>query len=146
MTDCPITLVRSEPTELWEVQLPWTRPPLSMNDRRHWRGQAKAVAQVRQDVGSVLRSQRMPKLNRVRVCLHYRPRDRRVRDSENPVSTLKAICDEIVAVGIVRDDRPEFMEKLMPVIHPCEAGLKPAVWLTIEALPAVEDDPEREAV
>ena len=131
-----MTRVAETSAGVWELALPWSKPPLSLNDRRHWRVRAREVAEVRQTTAWLLTSRKIPKLHRCRVTLHYRPRDKRVRDTENPVATVKACCDAIVDARIVPDDRPEFMVKEMPVIHPPGS---PATWLTIESLPPPEE-------
>ena len=38
--------------------------------------------------------------------------DKRRRDADNPVLTLKALCDGLVDAEIVPDDTPEYMTKL----------------------------------
>ncbi len=123
----------------YEIELPWPSPPLSLNHRRHWRANAAKVREVRA-AGHVLAKQcGIGPWARIHVALHYIPRDRRVRDTENPVSTLKALCDGIVDAGIVIDDDPAHMVKDMPVIHPAASvsGLAPRLWLVITPL-----DPE----
>ncbi len=120
----------------YEFDLPWSAPPLSLNHRRHWRANAAKVRQVR-DAAHILAKQcGIGPWPRVQVTLHYIPRDKRVRDQENPTPTLKAVCDGIVDAGIVKDDSPEFMVKDMPVIHPAASvsGLRPRLWVVITAL------------
>jgi crossover junction endodeoxyribonuclease RusA len=123
----------------YELELPWLSPPLSLNDRRHWRANAAKVRTVREAAHVLAKQARIGPCERVRVTLHYRPRDRRVRDAENPTPTLKACCDGLVDAGIVRDDAPEFMVKDMPVLHEAAStsGLKPRLWLVVFPL-----DPE----
>lgn len=43
--------------------------------------------------------------------------DRKRRDEENPVATLKPVCDGLVDAGIVPDDVPLYMTKPMPRIE-----------------------------
>ena len=61
-------------------------------------------------------------------------KDRRRRDDENPVSTLKALCDGLVDAGIVPDDTREFMVKNMPVID-YRKGAQPRIVLDVKELP-----------
>lgn len=103
----------------WELRLPWATPPITANQRNHWRKQAALVAEVR---GFVYRatsdSGSSPyDVEHVTVGLHYWPRDRRRRDADNLVPTLKAACDGLVDADVVEDDTPAFMAKLMPEIH-----------------------------
>lgn len=55
-------------------------------------------------------------MHKVRVTMTYLPPDKRRRDSDNLVATLKAVCDGLVDAGVVADDTPAEMEKVMPVI------------------------------
>jgi hypothetical protein len=50
------------------------------------------------------------------VTLTWYVTDKRRRDNENPVASLKAWCDGIVDAGVVADDTEEFMVKNMPRI------------------------------
>ena len=95
-----------------------------MNDRGHWAAKASRTARVRRDVMALAAAHRLPTgLARVRVQLVYVPRDRRRRDTDNLVATLKPICDALAAgtakhpgYGLVADDTPQFMAKPEPVI------------------------------
>lgn len=122
-----------------QVPLPWTAPPLSLNDRGHWRAKAVKTAMVRDTVMVLARKHRLPHdCGHVTVQLHYRPRDRRRRDTDNLVATLKPICDALAAgttkhpgYGMVPDDTPHWMAKPEPIIHPAEPGQGGALWLTL---------------
>jgi crossover junction endodeoxyribonuclease RusA len=123
----------------YELDLPYTAPPLNLNDRGHWQTRARKIREVRHAACVLAKASPLSRggpLGKVRVTLHYIPRDRRTRDEENPVPTVKACADGLVDAGIVRDDAPEFMEKPMPVIHePASvSGLKPRLWLVVEVL------------
>lgn len=120
----------------YELDLPWSAPPLSLNHRRHWRANAAKVRMVRDTAHVLAKQAKIGPCTRIRVTLHYRPRDRRVRDEENSVPTLKAACDGLVDAGLVIDDAPQFMVKGMPVLHePASvSGLKPRLWLVVEPI------------
>jgi crossover junction endodeoxyribonuclease RusA len=122
--------------EGYELDLPWSAPPLSLNHRRHWRANAAKVRLVRDAAHVLARQAKIGPCPRIRVTLHYRPRDRRVRDEENSVPTLKALCDGLVDAGLVADDAPRFMVKNMPVLHESSStsGLKPRLWLVVEPI------------
>lgn len=121
---------------LYELTLPWTAPPLSMNHRRHWRATAEKTKEIRDAAHVLAKQARIGASPRVAVTLHYRPQSRRVRDAENSTPTLKAACDGLVDAGIVVDDEPRFMVKNMPVLHEASSvsGLKPRLWLVVEPL------------
>ena len=122
----------------WELRLPWTTPPLSANDRRHWRAQAARVKEVRDYVraaawNSEFTGRPAPHLaERVAVTLTYYPRDRRRRDADNLVPTLKACCDGLVDAQVVDDDTPDLMTKHMPIIAAPDGD--PRLILTVEEL------------
>lgn len=122
---------------IWfELDLPWTAPPLSLNHKHRWRAHAAKVKEVRHAACVLAKQARIGPCGKIRVTLNYRPRDRRVRDVENSVPTLKAACDGLVDAGVVVDDAPEFMVKNMPVLHEASStsGLKPRLWLVIETV------------
>lgn len=114
------------------VQLPWTKPPLSMNDRMHWAPKAKITAGIRRDTHMLADDNRLPRgLTHVTVALHYRPRDRRRRDTDNLMPVLKACCDGLVDYGLVPDDTPTYMAKRMPLIDEPQKGAGGAMWLEV---------------
>lgn len=116
----------------WEVVLPWTSPPMSMNDRDHWRVHRRKVAMVRNIAHALMLQHKIPKLERCAVQLMYAPRDRRRRDTDNLAHVLKALCDGIVSAGVVRDDTPDLMLKPEPrIVEPVKGGL---MWLVITDL------------
>ena len=117
----------------WEIRLPWTAPPLTLNGREHWRAKAEKVASVRAAVHLAAGpGHRIPAMERVEVTLTYYPRDKRRRDADNLVATLKACCDGIVDAGVVADDTPDLMVKHMPVVAPPDGD--PRLVLTIREL------------
>ena len=118
----------------YELPLPWSKPPLSLNHRRGWRANAALVKEVRHAGWALARSSGVGPHERVRVELHYRPRDRRTRDDENPVPTLKALADGLVDAGVVVGDTKVNMVKEMPIIHEPVKGSPGCMWLIIEVL------------
>ncbi|MFF4026963.1 hypothetical protein ACFYY5_29345 [Nocardia elegans] len=130
-------------TETVRIELPWTAPPLSMNDRGYTRGAAMAKAaktrEIRDAIVILARKAQLPKcIDHVTVQLHYQPRDRRRRDTDNLVATLKPICDAIAAgtakypgYGMVLDDIPAHMAKPEPIIHEPVKGEGGRLWLEI---------------
>lgn len=114
----------------WEVRLPWTRPPLTMNGRAHWAVRARTVREVRDTTRLLVSAARVPFLGSCGVVLTYDPPDRRRRDADNLTATLKACCDGIVDAGVVRDDTPDLMHKHMPVIGPVTPGGRLTLTIT----------------
>lgn len=113
------------------VRLPWATPPISLNDRGHWRAKAARVKHVRYQVAQLLTMHRIPAAERIHVTLHYVPRDRRRRDADNLVGTLKPCIDAMVDSQIVPDDSPEYVTWSQPVIEAADPN-DPHLYLTIE--------------
>lgn len=114
-------------------EFPWPRPPLSMNQRLHRMQEAKLTAMIRAAAASAFTG--FPTVDRVEVTMTWTVKDRRRRDDENPVATLKALCDGLVDAGVVRDDTNEFMVKHMPVIEYVKGGT-PSIRLEVREIRA----------
>lgn len=112
----------------YRIDLPWTTPPLSANQRMHWAQRANVTRDVRQV--ACLLARNVPRADRLVVTLHYRPRDIRRRDSINLYPTLKACVDGIVTAGVIEDDDTAHVSTPEPVIHPPD-GSKAAMWLEL---------------
>lgn len=111
----------------------YTSPPLTANQRMHWRKKATITAEVR--LATRLLANRIPELGKCRVTLTWVVLTNHRRDADNVVPTLKAMCDGLVDAGIVRDDTPDLMEKAMPVIVRVGKGVGPArMELLIEGI------------
>jgi len=93
----------------------WTKAPLSLNYRMHRMVEAKIVKDVRAQMHAQARI--IPPIERCEVRLVWFVNDRRRRDDENPVATLKALCDGLVDAEVVEDDTRQFMVKHMPEIR-----------------------------
>lgn len=123
----------------YRLDLPWLRPPLRSNDRRHFRAQAREVAAVRGTVMLLAKAEKIPAGNHLTVQLHYAPGRRTRMDSHNLHPTVKAAVDALargkrrdwVGLELVPDDTDEFVTILNPAVHyPPEPG--PRCWLTVE--------------
>lgn len=114
------------------IVLPISTPPLSLNDRMHWRKKASIVATLRAMSAALARD--VEPVEQAVVTLHYRPRDKRVRDAANLHATLKPLTDGLVDCGVlVKGDSSEYVDERCK-IHPAIAGDHGALWLTIEAV------------
>lgn len=128
-------LMQQQPTgQQFTMPLSFSKPPMNMNDRHHWRKKAQLTRLIREEVLVRARSMRLPKNcdTGVTVALHYQPRDNRRRDPSNLIATQKPCLDALVSYGLIPDDTPEFVNELMPVIHPAIKGEPGKCWLTIE--------------
>ena len=101
----------------WTLTLPWTKPPLNMNDRLHRMAEYAQQQAIRQTAKILARNARIPACEHVEVAMIWTVPDRGRRDAENPIATMKPFCDGLVDAGIVPDDTPEWMTKLMPRIE-----------------------------
>jgi crossover junction endodeoxyribonuclease RusA len=115
----------------YRLALPYDRPPLTANQRHHWRPRARLVAAVRSTTATLARSANVPALGRCSVRLVWTVTDRRRRDVDNLVPTLKACADGLVDAGVVVDDVPALMAKHMPEIV---LGEQPSLVLIVEPL------------
>ncbi len=138
------------------IDLPWTRPPLTLNDNRGTTRAAafahgRRVRDARTTMLALATAAELPRdLDHITVQLYYRPRDNQRRDADNLVPTLKPLADALtpgrpariartgrrlapalIGYGMVPDDTPDYMTKPMPIIVPAERGLGGALWLEI---------------
>jgi crossover junction endodeoxyribonuclease RusA len=117
----------------WEIRLPWTKPPLSMNDRpKNWAAHARKIASVRRmTLDALVEQAGYPNpCARIDVTLTYYPRDRRRRDPLNLSATQKPCVDALVDWRIVPDDTPQYVTDRLPVI--AEPDGDPRLVLRIE--------------
>lgn len=113
------------------IDLSFTKPPLSMNDRMHWAAKAKITKTIRHEVATRARAANIGPQDHITVTLHYQPRDKRRRDRGNLLGTHKPCLDGLVDAGVVPDDDPTYVDERMPEIHPPVKGEPPHMWLTI---------------
>ena len=135
-----------EQAEVYELDVPMIQekgglklvPPLTANQRLHFRAERQRTKLIREGVALAARAAKIPKSQHLIVQLHYRPGDNRRRDEDNLYPTMKACCDALargprrdwVGLELVPDDTPRYMTKLGPKIH---AGPgKRRLWLTVE--------------
>ncbi|HET9889704.1 MAG TPA: hypothetical protein VFQ42_04315 [Mycobacterium sp.] len=119
----------------WRVDVPMVagrageRRPWTENDHVTHPVRARYAKTIRSAVWQALGELWIPAQDHVTVCLHYRPGDNRRRDTDNLTTSAKPSFDAVVDAGIVKDDTPEWMTKLMPVIH--GGRERRALWLEI---------------
>ncbi|MEV5543094.1 hypothetical protein AB0L13_40365 [Saccharopolyspora shandongensis] len=100
----------------YSLALPYERPPLTANQRMHWAPKAEITKNIRHTAATLARNAKVPALDRCAVRLVWTVTDRRRRDADNLVPTLKACADGLVDAGVVADDVPALMTKHMPEI------------------------------
>ncbi|MEJ6549861.1 hypothetical protein PQI66_09925 [Corynebacterium sp. USCH3] len=115
------------------MPLSFTRPPLNLNQRLHWRKKAAITRELRREAWVRARGMRLGLYPHITVTLHWQAPDRRRRDSINPTPTHKALVDGLVDAGVIPDDTPQYVTEHMPVIHQFEPGTPASCWLEITA-------------
>lgn len=126
------------------LELGMVAPPLTLNQRYHYRQKAKVVAETRQLVADLARRIGMGPMDRPAVQLVWLVENRIARDEDNIVATLKAACDGLVDAGVAPDDKPKHMHKPMPVIAYARGHRKaPGLFLVIWEQPGLTDDQVR---
>lgn len=119
-----------------EVDIPLHKgkPPLTLNQRLHWRQQRDRARVVRESVGFKAKAMLLGQHQHVTVQMHYLPGDNRRRDADNLVATQKHCFDGLVDSGLIPDDTPQHITWYAPQIHP-GAGQPRRLWLAIHLTP-----------
>lgn len=117
------------------IPLPWTKPPLSQNDRQHHHVKAKAVAAALTEARLAIRAARVKAMVGANITLHYRVADKRRRDADNLAVVLKVVQDALVAEGVICDDSWVCVPHSGQTIHPPN-GEPAAMWVELERLEA----------
>lgn len=135
------------------IHLGYVRPPLSLNDRKHWRSRHRVVREVRTRVSWRVRQaagRAGLTTPHVHVQLAYVPPDARVRDPDNLVATLKPCIDALTQTGkdrgwpaypLVADDDPAHVSWSPPRIDRPD-GHGPRMWLILTLLTSAAELPE----
>lgn len=114
------------------IALPWARPPVSLNDRGHWRVKARNVADARAQARWAIRAAHPPQLERAHITLCWRVPDMRRRDLDNLAGTLKPCLDALVDEGVLPDDDFLHVKGATSRIYLPDASKVGAMWLNIE--------------
>jgi crossover junction endodeoxyribonuclease RusA len=119
----------------YRIDLPWSRPPLSLNDKgMHWAVKARKIREVREAGALLVRAAHIGHCGRVQVRMHYQPAANRRADPANLLGTQKPLLDGLVDAGVIEDDSPKFVDELMPKIHPAVKGEPGRTWLVVTVL------------
>lgn len=121
----------------WRLDLPYPRPPLTLNQRMHWAPKLQIQRQIADDVTLLAHAAKLPTgLDRVEIVLCWHARLNRRRDTDNPAPTLKAAIDALTRYGLTADDDSEHVTSGVVI----ESGAPvDALWLSIREL---RDGPE----
>jgi len=88
-----------------------------MNARPHWAVRAKSTERNRTWAMNAATAALIPPLEHCIVEMVWTVPDQKRRDAENPMYDMKAFCDGLVDAGVVPDDIPRWMTKLIPRIE-----------------------------
>lgn len=129
----------------WQLHLPYERDPMPMNGRVNRFKHASSVRTVRETANWL--ATQIPRQDRIRVELVQHVTDRKDRDPDNLAHTYKALIDGLRddkrrgQTGIVADDTPAYVDRLMPRIEPHKLpGLQRELllsgWMRLHVWPA----------
>jgi len=98
------------PGRTFTIALPPGLALLSLNDRGHWAARYRRSEALKKAAWAMALQAKIPRLERVSITAEYQPPDRRHRDADNPVASVKAAIDGIVAAGILpSDESPRYV-------------------------------------
>lgn len=105
------------------IELPWPNKGLSPNARLHWAAKSRLAKKAKADAYALAlaaaRSQPVEPAGYVKVAIEFCPPDRRGRDLDNMLSSLKWALDGIAQALGVNDKRFAIS---MHVAEPCKGG------------------------
>lgn len=109
----------------FRIALPAGLKLLSLNGREHWSARNRRSQALKKAAWAMALQGKVPPLGRVIVIAEYRPPDRRRRDADNIMASVKAAIDGIVAAGVLPDDEcPRYVSKIVCTIgDPFPKGL-----------------------
>lgn len=134
------------------IELPWSAPPISMNDSGISRGAAMAraakIREIRETMTVLARQANLPRgVAFATITLHYQPRNNAPRDSINLSALVKALVDGLkppklvktkrghnvhAGYGFVPEDDTRYVSTPESVIHEAVPGVaKGRMWLEI---------------
>lgn len=111
------------------IDLPWTKPPLTGNDRGHTRW--SPFTRIKGEAQAAIRAAKPRPVVGANVTLHWLIPTRHRRDSDNLGATLKAVLDALVAEKVLPDDSWVHVPRAGCEIHPPN-GEPAAMWVELE--------------
>lgn len=122
------------------IQLPWNRPPLSLNDRGvNPHVKAAAIKQALTEARWAIRAAKVTPIVGANVTLHYRVPDHRRRDADNLAGVLKVVQDALVAEGVLPRDDWVCVPHSGQTIHP-PTGEGAAMWVELDVLTEYDEE------
>ena len=119
------------------IPLPWDRPTIALNDSHgnRW-AEASGRRQVRTEARWAIRTSGVVPVTDypVRVTIHWRIPDRRLRDADRLHKVAKGCQDALVDEGVLAGDDWRYVRESASRIHPPEVGKPGAMWLEVAGL------------
>lgn len=103
--------------QTWTIELPAGLALLSLNHRRHWAQANRIYQDIKKAAWAMTINARVPRLERVEIRGVYDPPDRRHRDGDNYMPSVKAATDGIVQAGRLPGDDARYVAR-----SSCEIG------------------------
>lgn len=103
-TPAPVAGAAGAGPRTWTLEFPPGLPLLSLNGRLHWSERNRRNAEWKKAAWALAVAAKIPPLDRIAVVGEYQPPDRRKRDEDNLVLTLKSAIDGIASTGCVPND------------------------------------------
>lgn len=129
-------------TDAIRIPLPWSRPPLSQNDRdERNKGGARKIATAKAEARMAIRSARITPIVGAVITLHYRVADYRRRDADNLAAVLKVCQDALVLEEILPRDDWVHVPRSGQEIHPPIPGEPSALWIELTEIHFYEERP-----
>lgn len=100
------------------IQLPWDRPPLTMNSRLTRIAEWRVANNIRTATGLVAKGKLPTDSYPITVELVWYKGDNRVADSDNIAATLKHCIDALVHTGVLPDDSPTYVVRTSQRVIP----------------------------
>lgn len=121
-----------------KITLPWPKRELSPNARVHYFAKARAVKAYRTGCGWEAKAQGLRRIeaDSLQVIITFHPPDRRRRDRDNMITSLKAGCDGVADVLGVDDS------KWVPTYHVGEPVKRGCVVMEFPQIPDAKTDAE----
>lgn len=123
---------------VWHLPLPYTTPPLSLNDRMHWAQKARLTKNIRHAACVLARTRGITPCTKIGVELHYQQKIARPIDGDNLMATVKPCVDGLRDAGVIPDDDWARVVHHSPVIHGPDPGQRHGLlWLVVRDLTEV---------
>lgn len=118
-------------SQVYSIEIPYLpQRELSPNWRGHWAEKYKAAQQLKQDAYVAAKFSLIPVFKKATITFKFIVPDRRRRDPDNFLASMKPAVDGLVAAGIFPDDSSEVVS-FAPVVFKLSRRGKPKTIIEI---------------